>query len=156
MKSLKFDTTEAICGLIFVGAGGFFAFQSLQMALGTAFRMGPGYFPFVLSLVLLLLGSIILFRATKVESDSVGPIAWRGMLYILAAPIFFGFTVRGLGFVPSLFFTSLIASFASERMSVKMAFILSVLLTIFSVAVFNYGLGLPFQRFGPWLPFLRS
>ena len=155
MKSLKFDPTEALCGVLFIGAGGFFAWQSLQMALGTAFRMGPGYFPFVLSLVLLLLGAVILIRSINFVGENFGSIAWRGMLFILAAPIFFGLTVRGLGFVPSLFLTALIASFASQKMSFTMAIILSVLLTIFSVAVFNYGLGLPFQRFGPWLPFLR-
>ncbi|MGO7424386.1 tripartite tricarboxylate transporter TctB family protein, partial [Rhizobium ruizarguesonis] len=33
------------------------------------------------------------------------------------------------------------------------AIILSLLLTIFSVAVFSYGLGLPFERFGPWVRF---
>ena len=39
------------------------------------------------------------------------------------------------------------------RGHVLMALVLSVLLTIFSVAVFSYGLGLPFERFGPWLRF---
>ena len=34
-----------------------------------------------------------------------------------------------------------------------MALVLSVALTLFSVLVFSYGLGLPFQRFGPWLRF---
>lgn len=155
MKSLKFDPTEAVCGALFVAAGGFFAWQSLQMALGTAFRMGPGYFPFVLSLVLLLLGAVIIIRSINFESEGFGALAWRGMVFILLAPVFFGLTVRGLGFVPSLFMSALIASFASQRMTVKMAVILSVLLTVFSVVVFNYGLGLPFQRFGPWLPFLR-
>jgi uncharacterized membrane protein YidH (DUF202 family) len=155
MNSVKFDRTEALCGILFVAAGGFFAWQSLNMALGTAFRMGPGYFPFVLAVVLVVLGVVILLRSAKVESEGLGPIAWRGMFFILAAPIFFGFTVRGLGFVPSIFFTALIAAFASQKMSLTMALVLSVLLTIFSVVVFNYGLGLPFQRFGPWLPFLR-
>lgn len=156
MKSMKFDRTEALCGLLFVIVGCFFAWQSSQMALGTAFRMGPGYFPLVLSGVLVLLGAVILLRAAHIQSEGFGHIAWRGMIFILAAPVFFGLTVRGLGFVPSLFFTALIAAFASEKMSVKMALLLAVALTIFSVAVFNYGLGLPFQRFGPWLPLLRS
>ena len=76
--------------------------------------------------------------------------AW---LFILPAPIFFGLTVRGLGFVPALFLTALIAAFASRRMKPGMALVLCAALTLFSVAVFSYALGLPFQRFGPWLPF---
>ena len=87
--------------------------QSLGLEIGTAFRMGPGYFPLVLAIVLILLGAIILVQAVRVEGEPIGPIAWRGMLFILPAPIFFGLTVRGLGFVPSIFLTALIASFAS-------------------------------------------
>ena len=76
--------------------------------------MGPGYFPLVLAVVLILLGADHRSsRRLRVEGEPVGPIAWRGMVFILPAPIFFGLTVRGLGFVPSLFLTALIAAFAS-------------------------------------------
>lgn len=153
MKSLTFDRTNALCGALFVAIGLFFLIQSLGLEIGTAFRMGPGYFPMLLSGVLILLGAVILVQATRVEGEPMGPMAWRGMLLILPAPIIFGLTVRGLGFVPAVFITAFVASFASARMTVLMALVLSVLLTIFSVAVFSYGLGLPFERFGPWLRF---
>lgn len=151
MKSLSFDTTNALCGALFIGLGAFFVFQSLGLDLGTAFKMGPGYFPLFLAAILTLLGIIIIVQSTRVEGEPLGPIAWRGMLFILPAPVFFGLTVRGLGFVPSLFFTALIACFASQRMKPLTALALSAALTIFSVAVFSYALGLPFQRFGPWV-----
>ncbi|WP_438747746.1 tripartite tricarboxylate transporter TctB family protein [Pararhizobium sp. O133] len=151
MKSLSFDTTNALCGALFVALGGFFIYQCMNLDLGTAFKMGPGYFPLVLALILSLLGLVILVQSTRVEGEPLGPIAWRGMLFILPAPIFFGLTVRGLGFVPSLFFTALIACFASQRMKPLTAIVLSIALTAFSVAVFSYALGLPFQRFGPWV-----
>lgn len=153
MKSFFIDPAEAACGAIFIGFGAFFALQSFGLEIGTAFRMGPGYFPLVLAIVLILLGSVIFFRATRVQGDVIGAIAWRGIFFILPAPIFFGFTVRGLGFVPALFFSALIAAFASHKMGPLMAVIISAAITVFSVAVFNYGLGLPFQRFGPWLKF---
>jgi hypothetical protein len=104
-----------------------------------------------LAAILTLLGIVIIVQSTRVEGEPLGPIAWRGMLFILPAPIFFGLTVRGLGFVPSLFFTALIACFASQRMKPLTALALSAALTLFSVAVFSYALGLPFQRFGPWV-----
>ncbi len=153
MKSLSIDSTNGLCGAIFVGLGLFFAYQSFGLELGTTFRMGPGYFPLVLAGVLVLLGLVILIQATRVAGEPVGPIAWRGMLFILPAPIFFGLTVRGLGFVPALFLTGLIAAFASSRMKPLMALILVAGLTLFSVIVFSYALGLPYQRFGPWLRF---
>jgi hypothetical protein len=153
MKSISFDTTNAICGVLFVATGAFFALQSLGLDLGTALRMGPGYFPLVLACVLVLLGAIIFIQAVRVEGEPIEPLAWRGMLFILPAPVFFGLTVRGLGFAPALFLTAFIACFASQKMNVFFAIVLSLLLTIFSVAVFSYGLGLPFERFGPWVRF---
>jgi hypothetical protein len=153
MKSTTFDTTNAICGALLAAAGAFFAFQSLGLEIGTALRMGPGYFPLVLSTVLILLGIVILVQAVRVQGEPIGPLAWRGMLFILPAPVFFGLTVRGLGFAPALFLTAFIACFASRRMNVVFAIILSLLLTAFSIAVFSYGLGLPFERFGPWVRF---
>ncbi|MBX4861486.1 tripartite tricarboxylate transporter TctB family protein [Rhizobium sophorae] len=153
MKSISFDTTNAICGALFVATGAFFAIQSLGLDLGTSVRMGPGYFPLVLAAVLVLLGAIIFIQALRVEGEPIDPFAWRGMLFILPAPVFFGLTVRGLGFAPSLFLTAFIACFASQKMNVFFAIVLSLLLTIFSVGVFSYGLGLPFERFGPWVRF---
>ncbi|KQY22638.1 MULTISPECIES: tripartite tricarboxylate transporter TctB family protein [Rhizobium/Agrobacterium group] len=153
MKSLSFDTTNALCGGLFIALGGFFIYQSLNLELGTAFRMGPGFFPLFLAGILVLLGVVIVIQSTQIEGEPLGPVAWRGLLFILPAPIFFGLTVRGLGFVPSLFFTALIACFASQRMKPLTALALSLALTIFSVGVFSYALGLPFQRFGPWVRF---
>lgn len=150
MRQVQFDGTNAICGLTFIALGGFFIYQCLNLELGTAFRMGPGYFPLILAAILTLLGIVVLVQATRVKGEPMGPLALRGMLFILPAPVFFGLTVRGLGFVPSLFFAALIAAFASSRMKPAMALVLAAAITAFSVAVFSYALGLPFERFGPW------
>ena len=153
MKSVRLDPANALCGLLFIGLGLFFTYQSFQLELGTAFRMGPGYFPLVLAGVLTLLGVVILVQSMKVKGDVIGAIAWRGMIFILPAPIVFGLLVRGAGFVPALFVAAFIASFASERLRVPAALALATGITFFSVLVFSYGLGLPFERFGPWLRF---
>src|SRR5687768_16786217 len=114
--NLSLDKPNALCAAIFIGFGALFMVQSFSLEIGTAFRMGPGYFPLVLSGVLIALGLIILIQALRVQGEPVGAIAWRGMFFILPAPVFFGLTVRGLGFVPALFCTALIAAFASHRM----------------------------------------
>jgi len=150
MKQVQFDRTNGICGLTLIALGGFFIYQCLGLELGTALRMGPGYFPLILAVILAILGVVVLVQATRVSGEPMGPIALRGMLFILPAPVFFGLTVRGLGFVPSLFFTALIAAFASSRMKPLMAVALAAAITVFSVVVFSYALGLPFERFGPW------
>lgn len=151
LKSL--DATDAIAGALFIAFGLFFGVQALDLELGTAFRMGPGYFPLLLSGTLILLGLAILVSAVNKAGDAIGAYAWRGMVFILPAPVFFGLTVQGLGFVPAIFLTTVIAAMASLRMKLHWALLLAVVLTVFSTLVFSYGLGLPFRRFGPWLSF---
>jgi len=145
------DRANLACGAIFIAFGLFFALQSLGLDIGTAFRMGPGFFPLALAVVLILLGAVIVGQALRVEGEAIGKIAWRGLLLILPAPIFFGLTVRGLGFVPAIFITALIASFASIKMTLVQALLISAVLTVFSTLVFVEALGLPFRLFGPWL-----
>lgn len=151
MNTASIDRTNAVCGAFFMLAGLVFAAQSLAVDLGTWRKIGPGGMPIVLSVLLVLLGAVILIQATRSTGEPVGRIAWRGMLFILVAPIIFGLTVRGLGFVGAVFITSLFAGFASFKLSPLFALLLAIALTIFSVVVFSYGLGLPFERFGPWL-----
>ena len=154
MKPVAIDTANALCAALFGAFGIFFMVQSLGLEIGTALRMGPGYFPLVLSGILILLALVVLVQAVRFEGEPVGPIAWRGMVFILPAPVLFGLTVRGLGFVPALFVTALIAAFASHRMRPGLALLLAGGLTLFATIVFSYALGLPFRRFGPWLPFV--
>ncbi len=145
------DRANALCGAIFVALGAAFAIQSLGLELGTAFRMGPGYFPLGLAILLVMLGGVILSQSLRVKGEAIGAVAWRGMLFILPAPVFFGLTVRGLGFIASIFVTCLIACFASRRMSPTWALLLAAAVTLFAWAVFLKGLGLPFRPLGPWL-----
>lgn len=151
MKPATFDPTNIICGAFFILVGAVFAWQSLEVELGSWLRIGPGGMPLVLSMLLILLGVIILLAALREVGEPVGAIAWRGIVFITLAPIIFGFTVRGLGFVGAVFITALFASFASLRMTPLRALLLSAALAAFSTAVFSYGLGLPFERIGPWL-----
>ncbi len=151
MDSFKVDRANGLAGALFILAGIFFGVQALSLPIGTAFRMGPGYFPLVLCAILILLGGIIIASAVNTTSDPVGSFPLRGMVLILGAPILFGIFVRGLGFVPSIFITAIVASFASRKMTLPMAAIIAAALTAFATLVFLYGLELPFRAIGPWL-----
>lgn len=148
----KINKADFAAGLLFVLFGAAFGLVALGLDMGTTFRMGPGYFPMVLAVILMLLGLAIIYSAVGSVGEAVGAYAWRGMVFILAAPIFFGLTVRGLGFVPSIFFTTLIAAFAGLKLRPIHAVGLAIAVTIFTTLVFSVALGLPFRRFGPWLP----
>lgn len=152
MSQRSFDPTDALAGAVFVGFGLFFGLSSLlRLPIGTALRMGPGYAPLVLAGVLLLLGVLILVASLRGAPEPVRGIAWRGMLVLLPAPILFGLTVRGLGFVPAIFLATLLAAFASPRMKWWQALALAGVVTLFATLVFSVALGLPFRRIGPWI-----
>lgn len=107
----------------------------------------------VLAVILTGLGVTIVISAVGSAGDAIGNYGWCGMVFILADPMSFGLTVRGLGFVPSIFFTTLIAALAALKLKPLQAAGLAVGVTIFTTVVFSFVLGLPFRQFGSWLPF---
>ena len=138
-------------GVIFVAIGLLFGVGAMQLELGTALRMGPGYFPLILAGLLVALGLAIVAYGLSHSAPDRLTVPWRGLVLILAAPVVFGLTVRGLGLAPALALVALISAFASRRMSVALAVALSLGVTAFCVVVFSFGLGLPLRLFGPWL-----
>ncbi|MGQ4273107.1 tripartite tricarboxylate transporter TctB family protein [Terrihabitans sp. B22-R8] len=144
---------DLFAGLIFIFIGLLFGLGTRDLPMGTAFRMGPGYFPLVLCGFLILIGIILAVRSIGREGGPLGGIPWRALLFILPATIIFGFGVRGLGLAPAVFIVAFSSAFASRQTGPLFAFALAITLTVFCVLVFAYGLGLPLQLFGPWVRF---
>lgn len=146
--------TDVLSGGIFVVIGGAFVVGSLGYELGTPLRMGPGYFPLVLGGILAALGLAIVIKGLVAgEMLDFGTIPWRAIGLITVATVFFGATVRGLGFVPTVAVTALLTGLASRRIPVLMAITVSAGLTVLSTLIFVYGLQLRIPLWGPWLPF---
>jgi hypothetical protein len=145
---------DLLAGGVFIAFGLAFAIGALGYNVGTPLRMGPGYFPLSLGIVLIVLGGVIVAKGFVAgEGEPVGGLAWRPIILIVAAFIFFGVTVRGLGVVPALFVTVLVAALAREGTSPFMALITAVSLTVTSVLVFIIALQLRLPLWGTWLPF---
>jgi len=145
------NVRDLAAGAIFVAIGLLFALGTRDLDLGTLLKMGPGFFPLALAVVLILLGLAIVGVSFATQAEPIGSVPWRGLVLILLAPVLFGLTVRGLGLAPSVALAAFVASFASHRMTLPLAVGLTLGLTVFCVAVFHYGLGLPLRLFGPWL-----
>lgn len=148
---MTFNVKDLGAGLIFIAIGVAFGLGATGLEVGTALRMGPGYFPLVLAGLLVALGLAIVVQSVGHKATEQMAVPWRGLILILAVPVVFGLTVRGLGLAPALALAVLIAAFASRRMSVPLALALSVGLTLFCILVFSVGLGLPLRLVGPWL-----
>ncbi len=149
-RSLK----DIVSGLIFVAFGLSFAYAAWGYDLGNAIRMGPGYFPMLLGGLLAFLGILVLVQGVVAgEGGPIGPIPWRGIILILASVLFFGFAVRRLGLVPSLFVTVFLAALSSTRTGILVALIMAAVLTALCTAIFSFALGLPVPLFSPTLGF---
>lgn len=143
---------DVLAGLIFVAFGAAFAVTASTYELGTALRMGPGYFPLVVGALTIGFGVLVIAKGLLVgESGDIGEIPWRAVLLILGAVLFFGFAVGGLGLVPTVFVTALVSSFASRKTTLLAGPLIAAGLTIVCVLIFVVGLRLRVPLFGPWL-----
>jgi uncharacterized membrane protein len=148
---MTFNRNDLAAGAVFAAIGVAFGTQAiLSLPVGSALRMGPGYFPLVLAGLLVIAGAAIALRSIGKDTAVNAPMPWRGLVLLLPAPIVFGAIVRGLGLVAAIALVVLISTFASRRASPRLAILLAVGLTVFCVGVFHYGLGLPIRLFGPW------
>lgn len=148
----KFSLRELLAGGIFVLAGAYFALEALNYEVGTAFRMGPGFMPLLLGAVLAMLGiGVAASGWQKPDTEKPLPPSWRGIALIIGVVIFFGATIRGLGFVPVVFISAIAAAMASRLNSPLFAALLAAGLTVLCTAIFVIGLGMTVPWFGPWL-----
>jgi hypothetical protein len=144
---------DLIGGILIVALGCGFFFSSQDLAFGTAVRMGPGYFPAMLSVLLILLGIAMILLALRRPSTPLdfAAISWRGVALVLGSIVIFGLAMRGLGLAPTIATVVLLAASASRYARIKTAVPLAIFLVVFCCLVFITGLGLPLQLTGPWL-----
>lgn len=143
---------DLLAGGTFVAVGLAFAITSNTYDLGSALAMGPGYFPLVLGGLLVLLGVLITIKGfIAADSDDIGPVPWKAAALLVAALLFFGFTVRGLGLVPALLVAVLLSALAGHRARVIPAVVIAASITALCVVIFVFTLQLRLPLFGPWI-----
>lgn len=136
---------DFLSGLMFVATGIGFAFGATNYSMGSSARPGPGYFPLILSVLLAILGSIVLFKSLTIETDEgdpVGSIAWRPLLVVMASIAVFGAALPRLGLVLTVPLLIVMVSFAGNEFKLKGVIANSVILTAFAWFVFVWGLKL--------------
>ena len=142
-------------GLMFTAVGVAFAWGATKYSLGTGARMGPGYFPTMLGVLMVVLGGVITFKAMVVETedgDKVGTWAWKPLLFIIAANLLFGLMLGGLpsikfpafGLIVGIYVLTFVASLAGEEFKFKEVAVLATILAIMSYLAFIVLLKLQF------------
>jgi hypothetical protein len=136
---------DFVSGLLFVVAGMGFAIGALNYSFGSSAKPGPGYFPFGLGVLLTLLGGAVLFKALTIEAeggDTIGAIAWKPLIVIVAAIALFGLALPQLGLICTLPLLIALCSLAGDEFHWKSVLATCVVLTAGSYLVFIKGLAL--------------
>lgn len=139
-------------GMIYavIGAGAWWIGRNY--AFGTGARMGPGYFPAVLSAVLFMFGVACIVRSVLTDGEAVGALAWKPLSLVTLGTVGFGFLLPRAGLVAAIIFFGLVAGSASQQFRLGWR----PLLGLFGFAavcalVFVQALGVSMPLLGSWL-----
>jgi len=145
---------DIAAGALMIALGLAFALGALDYEVGDPLRMGPGYMPLALGVIVIGLGIGIVIKGFLAgEAEAIGAVDWRAIVLLTAALLFFGLTVRGLGVALALLGATLLASLARSRTPLIEVVLVAVGLTVLSVVLFIFVLQLRVPLTGPWLPF---
>ena len=138
-------------GVLYFGFGAIAFWVARDYSFGTASRMGAGYFPTVLSGLLMFFGVMALLRGVTKSGAPFGSFAWKPAVIITASTLAFGVLLTRAGLIVSL----IVLIFGSASASTKFRFewratLLALGLIAFCVLVFIKGLGLPMPLLGSW------
>jgi hypothetical protein len=144
------NNRDVWAGLMLIGTGAVAIVIARDYAFGTALRMGPGWFPSVLGALLVLFGLYIfgmgLHRNDKIE----GNWSLRALIVLPLSLALFGFLMERAGFVPALLVLIVGSSLAGRDFRPMESLLLAIGLTAFAVALFIWGLGLPYPLIAEW------
>ena len=137
-------------GLMYMVIGLFFTFMATQYPMGTPAKMGPGYFPFWLGIVMTALGLFILITSlgAKAAIEKIPPFNWRVIGLIIGSVVLYGILLPTMGFIVAVFVLVFVSASASHEFHWKGTLVNATFLIVFTYSVFVLGLKLQF----PLLP----
>lgn len=137
-------------GLVYVLIGSAAFYLSRDYGMGTAVKMGPAYFPTVLSCLLILIGSISIIRSFVKDGSPIGTVAVKGLALVTLSIVLFGVLARTAGMAIALPVMILVGAYGSTRFKWRYAIPLAIGITLFCILIFRVGLGVPLPIFGSW------
>jgi hypothetical protein len=147
MKIPLHQNKDFLAGLMFIAVGAAGMYMAQDYPFGSALRMGPGYFPTVLSGLMMLGGAIVLIEGF-VKPDKISR-TWsvRALIILPLTALVFGFLMEHAGFVVSILVLSMMSATASPEFKFKEQGLLAAGITLGCVILFIWGLGLPYPLF---------
>jgi hypothetical protein len=130
-------------GVMFCGFAAIAIAAARGYSLGSAGKMGPGYFPLLLGFVLAALGAVLIARSVVVDDEPLPRFYVLPLVIIAAAVCLFGLLIEPLGLVVSLAVLTVLSAWVGPQFRPLETVVLAAVLIVFSIGVFVYVLGLP-------------
>ena len=143
--------TDAVMGVLLAALGAAAVYFSSKLSMGTAVRMGPGYFPTLVAWILIGFGVVIFARSMIITGPAIESGRARPLLLVLAAVLAFALGIEHLGLAATIAVMVVIAGLASSDSRPLEVAIAAVVLAGFSCALFIALLGLPMRALPPFL-----
>lgn len=137
-------TKDLLAGLMFCAFGVGAVIASRNYNFGTLGRMGAGFFPTVVGLIIAILGAVIVVQTVLKpgSGERVEGIALRPVFFLSAAIMLFGLLISDFGLIASLIGLIVVARFAGHEGSSLEVVTMVAVLTVAAIAVFVYALNI--------------
>ncbi len=150
MSTLIKHPRDFYAGVMYATVGAAAALVARGYTFGSAIRMGPGFFPTLLAILLMAVGVASIARSFFHNGESIAPFAWKEIGLVIGSIVLFGLLVRVAGLAIALVLLVMLSAWASPKFKFRTALLLAVVTTFLSVMFFVKGLGLPFSILGSW------
>jgi hypothetical protein len=129
-------------GLLLSGCSALFLYLGKDLERGTAFQMGPGFFPTAIAVLALIVGLALIAKSLSAVGPATEPFRLAPALLVIAAIASFALLVGKLGLIVSGTITMLLASMATAQQGWMRVIVVSVVVSVFSGLLFVVALGL--------------
>lgn len=138
--------------LLLIVIGALVAWKGSQYPIGELRRMGPGFFPVALGVLLAGLGALLLLvpalgSAEERDAEHNEKADLRGWSFIIAGIFVFIVLGKWGGLVPATFALVFVSALGDRGNSIKTALLTAAAMTAIAVVVFNYLLAVQFPLF---------
>ncbi|WP_207476200.1 tripartite tricarboxylate transporter TctB family protein [Arenibaculum pallidiluteum] len=130
-------------GLVLLAIAALALWQIQDLSVGTAMRMGPGYYPRLLAFLLGFFGLVLMAGSVVVHGDGLERWRVKNLVLVLGAIVIFAFAIRTLGLVLSGAALMLVSALASHDLRWREVLLFTAGMLVFSVILFPIALNLP-------------
>ncbi len=144
MKLEFYKKKDFWAGMMFLGIGAGAIFGARTYPFGNTLRMGPGYFPTMLGWILVAFGLYVMVRGLRSDLKVKGNWSVRALIVLPLSMVLFGVLMELAGFIPALTALIFVSVASGREFNFKEVLLLTIFLGVISIAMFIWGLGLPY------------